>query len=788
MKSKISFFNKTIFLKNVTLYWPIWVIYTLFLLGGLPVSLWFSMQNRYDVTALTEERMIRALYYTIQPTYYICVIAFAAVIIGMALFSYLYKSQSANMIHALPVDRTELFGTNVISGLVFLIVPQIFTFIMTILVCLNAGITRVEYVGMWLLIVMATAVIAFAFVTFCAFFTGQLVALPIYVVIINVLAYAFNYLVQMIVGLFGYGVGADELLADDILIWFSPIVCYLSKVDISYVRNVSETIVGISVNGIPCILVYLVLAIALYVVAYFVYRARKIESAGDLITVGIVKPIFRWGVGTLAGFYITIFFTALFVEIGFKFSIISFVLGLIFFGVIFYFVADMFVRKTFRVFKRQNWKGCGLFCIVMLLSFGAMVVYSNVEEKHVPKLEDVEYVSCGMGYYAGYEGQNIQKIIDIHEKILENIDEYEEAYWNNYNYYYEAYDTEWIYISYRLKNGGTISRDYRIPYEGAGKEIIDAMKELEKAPENLLSNLLGQNYKDAKKFSYGYIDIAVYAEANDVTGVKRVDYISEELTNTQSQKLYQAIIADGLAGNLTKYNSNYSNYYDDSSEVVDTGKVYSIHMEVYTTDNGKYNNSYDYYEDYNYINVSFGKDCVNIINAINELGLKNLDSAENIYWGEEEYKVIPEVSLQNFICYEYDQIENFEAGWLGIGYYAGEEFGNNPPTEYDRHFEIDAEQSRVLYDAIVADWLDGKMLKYNCTSFPNYEGPMYYGSDNVFSITLNLLKPDENNYKTVEIMYGSDCSNIIDALVSIGAVESKADICWEDIGWSVQVN
>ena len=89
MKSKISFFNKTIFLKNVTLYWPIWVVYTLSLLLAMPFSLWLSVHDRYTVEGFTEVRMIREIYYVFEPQYYICVIAFTAVIAGMALFSYL---------------------------------------------------------------------------------------------------------------------------------------------------------------------------------------------------------------------------------------------------------------------------------------------------------------------------------------------------------------------------------------------------------------------------------------------------------------------------------------------------------------------------------------------------------------------------------------------------------------------------------------------------------------------------------------------------------------------------
>ena len=118
MKSKISFFNKTIFLKNVTLSWPIWVVYSLFLLIPMPLSLWLSLSTRNHLNPLTENQMVGEIYYVMEPQYYITVIAITAVVAGMALFSYLYKSQSANMIHSLPVNRTELFGTN------FLIFPK----------------------------------------------------------------------------------------------------------------------------------------------------------------------------------------------------------------------------------------------------------------------------------------------------------------------------------------------------------------------------------------------------------------------------------------------------------------------------------------------------------------------------------------------------------------------------------------------------------------------------------------------------------------------------------------
>ena len=40
MKSKTSFFNRTIFIKNILRFWPMWVLYLIILFFMLPVSLY----------------------------------------------------------------------------------------------------------------------------------------------------------------------------------------------------------------------------------------------------------------------------------------------------------------------------------------------------------------------------------------------------------------------------------------------------------------------------------------------------------------------------------------------------------------------------------------------------------------------------------------------------------------------------------------------------------------------------------------------------------------------------
>ena len=636
MKSKISFFNKTIFLKNVTLYWPIWVVYTLFLVGGMPFALWLSVHDRFNMEQITEERMIREIYYVTRPTYYIFVIAAAAVIVGMALFSYLYKSQSANMIHSLPVDRTELFGTNVISGLTFLIVPQIFTFIVTVLICLGEGITRVEYLAMWLLFAVLTAFIAFSFVTICAFLTGQLVTMPIYVIVVNVLAYIIDGVISLVVSLFGYGLSGSGLMSSDVLIWFSPFVNYMKNVGTSLEWDKLDKVIGIQFLGSECIVVYLIVAVCLYALAYFIYRTRKIEQAGDLITVEILKPVFRWGVGTVCGFYATLFFVSVFGDSGYGFNRIVFVIELLLFGIMFYFVADMFVRKTFHVFKRKNWKGCGLFCIALILTFGGMICYANAEEKRVPKIEDVDYAIINMNYSVTLEGEDIAEAINIHQMILEDVEFFEE-YDRNNNYYHD----ERVYytgIKYKLKDGSYLERYYSIPNKGKGVEIINRMNAIEQLPENMLSHWFGAGYKKVTNFEYGYLNIEAYGPKYDPTaGMASYVDASTELTFSQCKKLYEAIIADAKEGSLGKYNG-----YDlsgkeetiDEDKVEEEQRIYSIDLEYRLPASGVARGSYVDYSYYQYINVKFGKDCKNIIAAIADLGIPYIDSEDDIVWEE----------------------------------------------------------------------------------------------------------------------------------------------------------
>lgn len=153
MKSKTSSFNTTIFKKNLTHYWPIWIVYLCYLIVVVPLSIWLYANNESNYIGnvpLTQKQ-----YYVIGSALAgagsVIPVFIAAAAAALAVFSYLYNPRNANMIHSLPLDRRELYITNYVSGFVFLFVPELIAFIAGVLVCLANQITCIQYLFYWFL-------------------------------------------------------------------------------------------------------------------------------------------------------------------------------------------------------------------------------------------------------------------------------------------------------------------------------------------------------------------------------------------------------------------------------------------------------------------------------------------------------------------------------------------------------------------------------------------------------------------------------------------------------------
>ena len=108
MKSKTSFFNKTVFKKNLTRFAPVMAVYTLCLILGMMML----YQNN--------EEMGRTFWFASRMGECIQVMGlvnlFFAPLCAMLLFGDLYNSRMCNALHAMPMRRETLFLTNVVSA------------------------------------------------------------------------------------------------------------------------------------------------------------------------------------------------------------------------------------------------------------------------------------------------------------------------------------------------------------------------------------------------------------------------------------------------------------------------------------------------------------------------------------------------------------------------------------------------------------------------------------------------------------------------------------------------
>lgn len=627
MKSKTSCFNRTIFLKNVTTYWPMWVLYLLFLICTQPLYIWSSATSDYVKTLTAEEisnRIYRIVDAAVEAQILPIPIFLFAGAAALLVFSYLYVPRNANMIHALPVNRMELFVTNYLSGFSFLVVPQLITFVLTLLVCLAYGITHIQYLMAGLIIMVGETFFAYSLAVFVAMLTGQMIAMPILFFVVNYLYVGCLYLFGMIITTLCYGVSD---------FWNPGASCILSP--IYYLGNNLRTnlIFGsgakanaaeaIEIKGGYLVGIYAMAAVALVVLAYQIYKRRQVETAGDWLSIRVLRPIFRWGFAVCGGILLSLFFEQAFIVsvVGTNGTLANaypWVVGcMLVFGGICFFVAQMLLDKRFRVFNRKRMAEWGCFSAVSVLLLTLFAVDVFGIESRVPQKEEIKTAFVYMDYPVELQEADIEELREIHGAIIANKKPDLEKMQNGEDYYYTT-------IRYYLKDGGKLERRYALPVT---EEVLEdeespsaRILEWESRADNLRKHIFGQDY-ETNEYEAASVD-----RYND-----EQDYNSYSLDREETAVLLEAVERDIEAGNLADY---YAHCAGGDSE----SYMNELSFE-YRTDSEYYSN-YDYYNGYRinsgdvrteradripgnhvYTSIRFGVKCTNIVETLEELGI-----------------------------------------------------------------------------------------------------------------------------------------------------------------------
>lgn len=372
MKSKISLFNKAVWKRNVTGGWGLWSGLLLFYILVLPVSLYGSMVQmiRSNVVDKPSEAiypfmMVDNLW---RMSFYVPIFAIAALFCAMYVFSYLFTARNSNMMHTYPINRLSLFVTNYVSGLAFLLVPAVLAALLTLAGGASLGVVTgevVRYYMLWILTAAVENMFFYSMAVCLLMFVGNIFAVPVLYLILNFLYIGCIVILESIVGMVCFGLESGSLFRDSVNV-LTPIA-YLDNVGVRalvYDRmDIEYELVRMHV--LPG---YFVAAVVFVLIALAAYGKKHIETAGDVITVNWLKPIFRWGLAvctaSLGALYITLVFDSK--------SFVLLICSVIVIGAAAFFIAQMLLERSVHVFTKKRLRECAAYSVMICALYMAL--------------------------------------------------------------------------------------------------------------------------------------------------------------------------------------------------------------------------------------------------------------------------------------------------------------------------------------------------------------------------------------------------------------------------------
>lgn len=436
MRSKTSCFNSTLFRKNLSRYWPLWGLASF---GGALFPLAILLELLHNGFRFWSPLETRQAYYTVL-SYGVPVISIVyAILCAMAVWSYLYNARSVGMMHTLPVRREGLFVTNVLSGLTMMAIPYAVTGVLLVLVSLLFGGFEPVGVLVTVLGVMGESLFFFGLATFCAFIVGNVFMLPTLYGLLNFIAVLTDFMVNLLAQGFCFGLNSSY---SGTVEWLSPVVYLVQKISpnntyetqwvtdrLGGQRYETSVLTSVTLENGWLIAAYAAAGAALLGLAWLLYRRRRSESAGDVVAVGWMKPVFRYGCAAYSAILGGRLLYALLWD-SFQssryFTVLPMILCMIAGGAIGYYAASMLLAKTPRVFK-TTWKGMLAVALGCAALCGAMKCDLFGVVRRVPAPDSVKLVNvyaAGSNYYLtpGKDDALIEKVRTLHQTIIDDKD------------------------------------------------------------------------------------------------------------------------------------------------------------------------------------------------------------------------------------------------------------------------------------------------------------------------------------------------------------------------------
>lgn len=515
MPSKMSWFNKELILQIGRSTGWISIIYFLGLLLTLPLRIIMVYSDEYRQGFM--ERNLFFYDFQIQVGLMIAV----PVLLAVFLFRFLHVKQATDLMHSLPMTRGGIFHHYALTGIVFLAVPVTVISILLLIMQTTLGIGDIYETGdvfYWAGVTILINLLLYTAGVFIAMMTG-----------ISAVQAVLTYVML----LFPAGITVLLLFNIKIFLFGFPSSYHLNRnfekmSPLTYAAFLDET----TPLQWKTAVLYIILTILFYVLALFFYKKRNLEAASEAIAFPKLRSVFKYGVTFCMMLLGGMYFNELSYQ-GFGWTLFGYAFGA-FLG---YYVAEMVLKKTWRVFSQvkgllvYSAAAALLVLVVQALGFYENKVPEQNEIKNVVFTDSPYQYLYNDGMYSDFyapaplkEKTNIENVLKLHEQIIadKEINEEQESYEGIGNFFF----------IYELENGKKVIREYHINmlrYLDFYKPIFEseeykmASKEIFKVKENKVKTMQIRANGPVNKV----VTLADAKEIKEAISILREDVLAE---------------------------------------------------------------------------------------------------------------------------------------------------------------------------------------------------------------------------------------------------------------------
>ena len=492
-----SLFQPAIFRKTVLRFWPLWLTYLALLFVAMPMS-----ANSILRHGATDSAMLNLRGGILNNAGMIGVVMgfIAAILSVMAVWSFLYNARSMSGTASLPVRRESVFLSVCAAGILPLLCVNVLIVLLTLLVEALRGAADLMTLLQWFSIVTLELLFFYGFATFCAQLTGHILALPAVFGVLNVTVAVVWSVVNSLCQAFVYGISGNIRLYNTAML-FSPPITLMERISVEPVSVWNSALQNYVVadyrfEGWRFLVCYAIAGLVFTLCALLLYRVRRMETAGDVVAIEVLKPIFKYCMTFGSALVLSALLVGMFgvPDAGIRGLMLTLLYMFIgaFAG---WTISKMLIHKSFRVW-RKDWLGLGICCAV--LAAAALCVEFDVTgfEKRVPGADTVKSVavSCNGDTYTLREAENVDSALALHRLLVEKKSRYDSPSSGGTTYFdnrvtteaiakysglevYSGLDTLSVTFMYDLEDGGTMFRRYGLWYvEGAEDTLEDILK------------------------------------------------------------------------------------------------------------------------------------------------------------------------------------------------------------------------------------------------------------------------------------------------------------------------